>query len=147
MICESCLYNKNCQFLLKHRNGEAEGCTAFEDKSEWVHLPVKVGDTVYQPSYKFTKCSEHDYAPTYEDDSFCYGCESNCDSIKMPYVYKGTVCVIKITKVQIYLVVTFDEKFDSSSFILGKTVFLTREEAEKVLDKQRETLNGGKIND
>ena len=30
---------------------------------------------------------------------------------------------------------------------IGKTVFLTREEAEKALDKQRETLNGGKIND
>lgn len=60
---------------------------------------------------------------------------------------KGTVCAIKITKGQIYLAVAFDEKFDSSSFILGKTIFLTREEAEKVLDKQRETLNGGKIND
>ena len=41
MICENCLYNKNCQFLLKHRNGEAEGCTVFEDKSEWVHLPLR----------------------------------------------------------------------------------------------------------
>ena len=30
---------------------------------------------------------------------------------------------------------------------IGKTIFLTREEAEKALDKQRETLNGGKIND
>ena len=24
MICENCLYNKNCQFLLKHKNEEAE---------------------------------------------------------------------------------------------------------------------------
>lgn len=30
---------------------------------------------------------------------------------------------------------------------IGKTVFLTCEKAEKALDKQRETLNGGKIND
>ena len=146
-MCENCLYNKNCQFLLKHKNEEVEGCTTFKYKAEWVHLPVKVGDAVYQPSYKFTKCSEHDYAPRYDDDSSCWGCESNCDSIKTPYVYKGTVCTIRITKGQIYLVVAFDEKFDSSSFILDKTIFLTREEAEKVLDKQRETLNGGKTDD
>ena len=36
-------------------------------------------------------------------------------------------------------------EFDIDS--IGKTIFLTREEAEKALDKQRETLNGGKIND
>lgn len=65
------------------------------------------------------------------------GCESNCDSIKIPYVYKGIVCAIEITKGQIYLVVAFDEKFDSSSFILGKTVFLTHEEAEKALEDMR----------
>lgn len=86
---------------------------------------------MYQPSYKFTKCSEHDHTRRYYDDSFCLGCESNCDSIEMPYVYKGTVCAIKITKGQIYLAVAFDEKFDSSNFILGETVFLTREEAEE----------------
>lgn len=47
MICENCLYNKNCQFLLKHKNEEVEGCTAFEDKAEWVHLPCRVGDRVF----------------------------------------------------------------------------------------------------
>lgn len=42
MICENCLYNKNCQFLLKHKTAdEVDGCTAFEDKSEWVHFPYK----------------------------------------------------------------------------------------------------------
>ena len=39
----------------------------------------------------------------------------------------------------------FGLNFDIDS--IGKTIFLTREEAEKALDKQRETLNGGKIND
>ena len=53
MICENCLYNKNCQFLLKHRNGEVVLCSAFEDKSEWVHLPCKVGDVVYQVTRNF----------------------------------------------------------------------------------------------
>ena len=47
MICENCLYNKNCQFLLKHKNEEAEECTTFEDKAEWIHLPCGVGDSVW----------------------------------------------------------------------------------------------------
>lgn len=141
MTCKDCL--KKELGYCKLNCTEPQRCEYFKDKSEWLHLSVKPGDTVYQPSYKFTKCSEHDYAPKYDDDSFCCGCESNCDSIKMQYVYKGTVCAIKITKGQIYLVVAFDEKFDSSSFILGKTVFLTHEEAKKALDKQRKTLSEG----
>lgn len=95
--------------------------------------PCKMGDTVYQPSYKFTKCSIYDYAPRYCEDSFCCGCESACDSVQQPYIYEGKVVSVRITKEQIYLAVSFQEKFDSSSFILGKTVFLTREEAERAL--------------
>lgn len=59
MICENCLYNKNCQFLLKHKNEEVEECVAFEDKSEWVHLPCKVGDIVYC----FEPCFDTDHHP------------------------------------------------------------------------------------
>ena len=95
--------------------------------------PCKVGDTVYQPSYKFTKCSAYDYAPRFIEDSSCFGCGAKCDSVKEPYIYEGTVVSIRITKEQNFLAVSFQEKFDSSSFILGKTVFLTREEAEQAL--------------
>lgn len=95
--------------------------------------PCKVGDTVYQPSYKFTKCSAYDYTPKYVEDSSCVGCGATCDSVKKPYIYKGEVVSIRITKEQIFLAVSFQEKFDSSRFILGKTVFLTREEAEPAL--------------
>lgn len=41
MTCKDCLYNKNCQFLAGHKTADVNGCTAFEDKSEWVHLPCK----------------------------------------------------------------------------------------------------------
>ena len=47
MTCKDCLYNKNCQFLAGHKVADVNGCTAFEDKSKWVHMPCKVGDTVY----------------------------------------------------------------------------------------------------
>ena len=95
--------------------------------------PCKVGDTVYQPSYKFTKCSAYDYAPRFIEDSSCCGCGAKCDSVKEPYIYEGTVVSIRITKEQNFLAVSFQEKFDSSSFILGKTVFLTSEEAKQAL--------------
>jgi hypothetical protein len=106
-----------------------------------VVLPCKVGDIVYQPSYKFTKCSANDYEPKYCDDSFCCGCGAKCDSVRKPYVYEGEVVSVRVTKGEIFLAVSFKEKFDSSSFILGKTVFLSREEAENVLKERKEKEN------
>lgn len=47
MTCKDCLYNKNCQFLAGHKPADVNGCTAFEDKTEWVHLPCKYGDRVF----------------------------------------------------------------------------------------------------
>lgn len=99
MTCKDCLYNKNCQFLLKHKNKEVEGCTAFEDKSEWVHLPCKVGDIVYC----FEPCFDTDHHP------------------KLKVVEKEIVELKTIATV-------FGLNFDINS--IGKTVFLTREEAE-----------------
>ena len=107
MICENCLYNKNCQFLLKHKNEEVEGCTAFEDKSEWVHLPCKVGDIVYC----FEPCFDTDHHP------------------KLKVVEKEIVELKTIATV-------FGLNFDVDS--IGKTVFLTREEAEKALGERKE---------
>ena len=116
MICENCLYNKNCRFLLKHRNGEAEGCTAFEDKSEWVHLPCKVGDIVYC----FEPCFDTDHRP------------------RLKVVEKEVVELKTIATV-------FGLNFDINN--IGKTVFLTREEAEKALKDIRKDSNGGKTDD
>ena len=116
MICENCLYNKNCQFLLKHKNKEVEGCTDFADKSEWVHLPRKVGDVVYC----FTPCFDTDHRP------------------RLKVVEKEIIELKTIATVS-------GLNFDIDN--IGKTVFLTCEEAEKALDKQRKTLNGGKTND
>ena len=116
MICENCLYNKNCQFLLKHKNKEVEGCTAFEDKSEWVHLPCKVGDIVYC----FEPCFDTDHHP------------------KLKVVEKEIIELKTIATV-------FGLNFDIDN--IGKTVFLTREEAEKALKYMRKDSNGGKTDD
>lgn len=115
MICENCLYNKNCQFLLKHKNEEAERCTAFEDKSEWVHLPCKVGDVIYC----FEPCFDIDHHP------------------KLKVVEKEIIQLKTIATV-------FGLNFDIDR--IGKTVFLTHEEAEKALADRRKDSNRGKVN-
>lgn len=36
--CETCLYNKNCQFLAKHRRVIVEGCTAYKNSADMVEV-------------------------------------------------------------------------------------------------------------
>ena len=110
MTCKDCLHYEVCYYH------DFEECEWFEDKSEWVHLPCKVGDIVYC----FEPCFDTDHYP------------------KLKVAEKEIVELKTIATV-------LGLNFDINS--IGKTVFLTREEAEKALDKQRETLNGGKIND
>lgn len=38
MKCETCLYNKNCQFLAKHKKAEVTGCTAYENAAEYTRV-------------------------------------------------------------------------------------------------------------
>lgn len=58
-ICKDCLHYKACKMTYLATGGHGDdtfdefnwvtifGCDNFADKSEWVHLPCKVGDTVY----------------------------------------------------------------------------------------------------
>lgn len=46
MKCETCLYNKNCQFLAKHPKAIVEGCTAYKDARNMVEV-VKCQDCQY----------------------------------------------------------------------------------------------------
>jgi len=111
-----------------------ERLTEYEDADEQellIALPCKIGDTVYQPGYKFTKCTPYDYAPKYLHDSECEGCEAACDSVRNPHIYVGEVTEIRIRKNDITVGIKFADKFDTSYYTIGKSVFLTREEAMK----------------
>lgn len=44
--CEECFGEFRCNF--PPRTDWADTCSFFSDKSEWVHLPCKVGDMVYE---------------------------------------------------------------------------------------------------
>ena len=63
--CETCLYNKNCQFLGTHKNAVVEGCTAYKNAADVVEV-VRCKDCQYKsewandgsyPDYNFCKHS------------------------------------------------------------------------------------------
>ena len=128
----------------KHANywGEAINRLAYyeelEEQGRLIVLPCKIGDTVYQPSHKFTKCSAYNYEKTYIGDSYCDGCEEECDSICNPYIYVGKVTKMEVLSNGMVVVkITFDEKWDTSDYIVGLSVFLSKEEAEAALNNNR----------
>lgn len=101
-----------------------------------VVLPCKIGDTVYQPGYRFTACSAYEYTPRCLDDSGCEGCEAECDSKCYPVISVGTVSEMRIlSSGTITVKVRFTDKWDNSSYIVGTSVFLTKEAAEAAFDK------------
>ena len=110
MTCKDCLYYEACvnhytQGQLTMINGD---CSTFTDRSEWVHLPCKVGDTLYEITSRNT-ISE----------------------------YEVTAIRIELFNVFIDWKLTqgFVDRYisDMPAGEIGKTVFLTREEAENAL--------------
>ena len=109
MTCKDCLHYEVCYYH------DFEECEWFKYKSEWIHLPCKVGDVVYC----FEPCFDADHHP------------------KLKVVEKEIIELKTIATV-------FGLNFDINN--IGKTVFLTREEAEKALKDMRKDSNGGKVN-
>lgn len=119
--CKDCVHYDVCYELTYHEpNGEIVGrevCNNFKDKTRFVELPCKVGDTIYKVWY----------LPCHNGETYPYGyswsgCEDECD-------LKKTIFEFKVPSIQ-FIVNEF----------LGKDniiYYLTREEAEKAL-KERE---------
>lgn len=92
---------------------------AYEDAEEQgllLRLPCKVGDTVYCIFTRYTKCTPDSTA---FDEYSCQGCEYECDSKKEKYIQD-------MRAYSLDWIVTNLKNF-------GKTVFLTKEEAESNL--------------
>jgi hypothetical protein len=88
-----------------------------EEQGLLLKLPCKVGDTVYMIQRRYTKCSKHQ---EYRDEYNCQGCEELvCDSHIEHYIQP-------LNSAPIDWIVKMDNQF-------GKTVFLTKEEAEAKL--------------
>lgn len=98
MTCRDCLHYEVCYYH------DFDECDYFQGKSDWAHLPCKVGDTIYFDTYR------------------------RGENIGVqPH---------KVAKVEV--IVSTERQFGSvgaeiPDWQFGKTVFLTREEAEKEL--------------
>lgn len=61
--CKDCLHYEACESYSKRESFAtlycAEECPGFTDKSEWVHLPCRVGDIIYC----FAPCFDTDHHP------------------------------------------------------------------------------------
>ena len=52
--CETCLYNRNCQFLATHKNAVIEGCTVYKNAADVVE--VKHGKWINVQDFGGGKC-------------------------------------------------------------------------------------------
>ena len=116
MTCKDCLHYERCysiytRDMLDMTNGE---CVYFTDRSEWVHLPCKVGDIVY-----------------YFDGAY-YLKNKSMWEIKPIKVTEFSTKIGRSGKLYPLSIIANGTRYPLTS--IGKTVFLTREEAEKALE-------------
>ena len=122
MNCRDCLHYEACCYWLskekKHLNCD-EGfiCDNFTDRSEWVHIPCKVGDTVY-----------------YFDGAY-YLKNKSMWKIKPIKVTELSTKIGRSGKLYPLSIIANGTRYPLTS--IGKTIFLTREEAEKALEEMK----------
>lgn len=127
MTCKDCYH---CSVCCGHDEEKAnreyppsERCRDFKDKSRIVELPVSVGDSFYTIQ---RYCNTDPYE-TEKEPVMAWDCEKYCG--------RGD-CSFSEYRIE-------EHKFGTVDFILkvekdlGKKVFLTREEAEEALRKER----------
>lgn len=111
--CDNCeITTSICEKLGKYEDLEEQG--------RLVILPCKVGDTVYCIFNRYTRCT---FSNEEFDEYNCQGCEYECDSKKENYVQD-------MKAYSLDWIVTNLKNF-------GKTVFLTKSEAEAKLKEFR----------
>lgn len=112
MTCKECVHYEACQAWIYHGkvlyedfSYSTEGCTHFKPKSRFVELPCEVGQTVWFETWE-------------KNGSVCIGVQPHTvDKIEI-------ACVVGMNKF-------VPTRLEDWRF--GKTVFLSREEAEKAL--------------
>ena len=121
--CKECIHFDRCKGLYKFdrlQKAVSKGCSYFRDRSRFVELPCKVGDTVYAYWDMDNPCSN--YLHVIED--FIIDLVILVDRKNSVIGFRaGRTCEQNGRKCDI--------EFDLKD--IGKTVFLTREEAEQSL--------------
>lgn len=118
MTCKDCLHREACNGwkiseVLRERLLAMNrcDCKCFTNRSEWVHLPCKVGDNVW-------------YIHRQPDTLLWDICETE--------VYEIT---LRDEGIRIYVTPVFCGFLENE---IGKKLFLTRKEAEKALERMKE---------
>lgn len=109
-----------CEMNAHHCRMILEKLADYEDAEEHgllVRLPANKNAEIYLISSRWTICSK---CGSRFDEYSCSGCEYECDSKKEYYV-----CPTYLSSIDVN---TYANRF-------GKTIFLTREEAEKKLEE------------
>lgn len=118
-------YYDNCSECANQHNQLAEWLEELksykdlEEQGLLVRLPANKNAEIYLISSRWTVCSE---CGSRFDEYNCIGCEYECDSEKEYYVFPTYLSSINVS--------TYANQF-------GKTVFLTRKEAEKKLEEMK----------
>ena len=111
--CKDCVHFEACKNIYEIHgdglSGESHGCEHFKDRSRFVELPCKVGDTVFVPTRNFVS--------EYKIVSF-HVCGEGI-------WYRTNVIKGILTRL-------ISDNVEN----IGKTVFLTREEAEQALKER-----------
>ena len=108
MTCKDCVHFDLCVELNAYDGEDIVDCEFFKDRSKFVELPCKAGDYLFESA--FGQITE------FEVIGFEFA------SFRPEYIY------IEIeNKVNRFVTGTF-------AFNIGKTVFLTKEEAERALE-------------
>lgn len=124
-------------FLHESIENALEKLAEYEDLEEQgllLHMPCKVGDTVFMVLSKYNECTIPYRFPYIDECKNCdfFGDEDYCDSYKEYYV--AEVCLYNLYEIIRYM----------SAF--GKTVFLTRKDAEqKLKELQKEGAGNEQI--
>lgn len=123
MTCKNCIHFEMClkkcgkskafaETVDEEYFSHADKCDYFKDKSRYIELPCKVGTTLY----------------------FLYNSPYADKPDLTPRIYKTTDWHFEVDKTGIVIntddIHSFNKVYD---YYLGKTVFLTREEAERAL--------------
>lgn len=112
-ICKDCVFTAACHMWAEDDDTDiyasTYGCERYSPKSEWVHLPCKVGDTAY------------------------FVTERNAPKGTKEHIVETTIEKIGVRKSGMFIKLSVNAMYETSCNSIGKTVFLTLEEAKKAL--------------
>lgn len=124
MTCNNCIHYEVCEGwqVDERRETLANGCTDFKDKSKYIELPCKVGDTVYVLDY------ENDNAVDYSGYIFIM---ANNDFAFLSPILNGESNPIEICNE--YFRRSIDDEDNSGVIVPLTELFITKSEAEQKL--------------